>query len=89
MPTKRIDRKCQQLENFFHVFKKHIHKKNSNQIIVDFCSGGGHLGLFLAYMFPDCTVKLVENKEESLNFAIKRINQLNLKNCIVYKVKTN
>ncbi len=40
-------------------------------------------------MFPDCIVKLVENKEESLEFAIKRINELNLQNCIIYKGNLN
>ena len=54
--------------------------------VVDFCSGGGHLGILIAYMFPDCIVKLVENKEESLNMAIKRIAKLQLKNCLLYKV---
>jgi hypothetical protein len=36
-------------------------------------------------MLPNCLVKLVENKEESLEFAISRISSLKLKNCLVYK----
>lgn len=56
-------------------------------VIVDFCSGGGHLGILIAYLFPKCIVKLVENKEESLDMAIKRITELKLKNVLLYKVK--
>jgi hypothetical protein len=99
LPIKRLERKCQQLENFVHYFKTQIYEnykakqannKNLNDClltIVDFCSGGGHLGIILAYLYPDCIVKLVENKEESLDMAIKRINKLELKNCFIYKVK--
>ena len=42
-------------------------------VIVDFCSGGGHLGLAAASLFPKCHVILVENKDESLNRARVRI----------------
>ena len=34
----------------------------------------------------DCVVKLVENKEESLEMALSRLNKLKLKNCYIYKV---
>lgn len=40
-------------------------------------------------MHPDCLVKLVENKEESLKVAIERIAKLNLKNCLLYKGNLN
>ncbi len=87
LPWKRIERKCQQLENFLFTFKSQIYtEKQSSKTIVDFCSGGGHLGILIAYMFPKCTVKLVENKEESLRMATKRIAQLKLTNCLLYKV---
>lgn len=86
LPTDRINRKCQQLENFYHVIKKLVCNKDKPLTIVDFCSGGGHLAIFLAYMFPNCLIKLVENKEESLDFALKRISQLKLTNCVVFKV---
>ena len=83
----RIKRKCEQLENMLFMLKKWLINENINdkKVIVDFCSGGGHLGILIAYMFPNCTVKLVENKEESLEFAIIRINEMKLKNCVVYK----
>ena len=41
-------------------------------ILVDFCSGGGHLGLVVAHLVPGCTVHMVENKEESLARARAR-----------------
>ena len=69
----------------FLINKCLLNDKNEKKIIVDFCSGGGHLGILVAYMHPNCIVKLVENKEESLEFAINRIQSLNLKNCSLYK----
>ncbi len=87
LPAKRIERKCQQLENFLYTFKSLIcTDKDSPRTIVDFCSGGGHLGILIAYMYPKCTVKLVENKEESLRMATRRIAKLKLTNCLLYKV---
>ena len=44
--------------------------------IVDFCSGGGHLGILLAYLIPKSRVYLVENKDESLRRAFERVQQL-------------
>jgi hypothetical protein len=43
MPTKRLDKKCQQLENFYYIFKNFLLNKRENKdtVIVDFCSGGG------------------------------------------------
>jgi tRNA G46 methylase TrmB len=91
LPKNRVERKCQQIENFYYLFRKEIYLKRSVQqskplIVVDFCSGGGHLGIFLAYMFPDCQFKMIENKEESHELAIKRIDLLGIKNCHVFKV---
>ena len=44
------------------------------------------MGILIAFAFPECVVKLVENKEESLDMAIKRISKLKLKNCFLLKV---
>ena len=52
---------------------------------VDFCSGGGHLGILLAYLLPDATIFLVENKEQSLKRAIKRVQSLQMTNCRFYQ----
>ena len=42
-------------------------------VVVDFCSGGGHLGILVAHLLPGATVCLVENKEESLRRAVERV----------------
>jgi len=47
---------------------------------VDFCCGSGHLGIVIAYLVPNLTVILVDNKEESLRRARKRVEKLDLKN---------
>eukprot|EP00116_Pleurobrachia_bachei_P003207 sb/3463469/ len=51
--------------------------------IVDFCSGAGHLGIFLAYHFPQCEVSLVETKWGSLRYAKERVDKLGLSNVTV------
>ena len=43
---------------------------------MDFCSGGGHLAILLAYLLPQAKVVLVENKAESLRRAMERIQLL-------------
>uniref|UniRef100_UPI00358E1AA2 glutathione S-transferase C-terminal domain-containing protein n=1 Tax=Myxine glutinosa TaxID=7769 RepID=UPI00358E1AA2 len=54
-------------------------------VIVDFCSGGGHLGILLAYMLPKCRVLMVENKEASLERAVGRCRQLGLTNVEMFQ----
>ena len=78
LPPERLEKKCQQLENLASAVNTIY---SPGDVIVDFCSGGGHLAILLAYLFPDATVYLVENKEESLKRAIKRVEALELKNC--------
>ena len=59
----------------------HLKSLYSSKIrIVDFCSGGGHLGIFLAHQFPECQVILVETKWGSLRYAKDRIDKLGLVN---------
>lgn len=53
---------------------------SEGDVIVDFCSGGGHLGILLAYLLPRCHVIMVDNKEESVRNARKRVAQLKLIN---------
>ncbi|KAK7473499.1 hypothetical protein BaRGS_00035252 [Batillaria attramentaria] len=82
VPSKRLKRKCQQLENLVTAVQE---VAKPGDIIVDFCSGGGHLGIAIAYMLPDCKVYLVENKEESLLKARTRMAALNLTNVVLYQ----
>ena len=46
------------------------------------------MAILLAYLLPEATVYLVENKEESLKRAIKRVQRLGLKNCRFFQVST-
>lgn len=79
LPFSRLQRKCQQLENVVSAVKS-VAKKGD--VIVDFCAGGGHVGIVIAYCLPDCKILLVENKEASLVRAKKRVEALELKNVV-------
>ncbi|KAL5262453.1 hypothetical protein ACHWQZ_G007997 [Mnemiopsis leidyi] len=64
-----------------HLCVRELKLRNLPQIrIVDFCSGAGHLGIFLAHNFPDCQVMLIETKWGSLRYAKERIDKLGLTN---------
>lgn len=82
LPISRLKRKFEQLEN---LCKPVISIAKDNDIIVDFCSGGGHLGIIIAYLLPRCKVILLENKEESLNKAKERVKKLKLTNVKFYQ----
>lgn len=77
LPEKRLQRKKEQLES---LAKEVIAISKDGDVIVDFCSGAGHLGLLLAYKLPKCKIILLENKEESLTRAKNRAILLKLKN---------
>ncbi|KAH9513811.1 hypothetical protein Btru_031463 [Bulinus truncatus] len=82
VPASRMHRKCEQLENLATAVQALAKPGN---ILVDFCSGGGHLGILMAYLLPDCEIYLVENKEESLLKACSRITSLQLHNVSLYQ----
>lgn len=77
LPLARLRRKQEQLQN---LCKPVLKLAKAGDTIVDFCSGSGHLGILIAYLLPRCTVILLENKEESLNRAKKRVQKLKLTN---------
>ncbi|GAA6078556.1 glutathione S-transferase C-terminal domain-containing protein isoform X1 [Tachysurus ichikawai] len=77
MSDTRALRKRQQLNNLVAMVKM---LAGTNHTIVDFCSGGGHVGIVLAHTLPQCRVILIENKEESLVRARDRSSQLGLQN---------
>ncbi|XP_075464843.1 glutathione S-transferase C-terminal domain-containing protein isoform X3 [Ascaphus truei] len=77
MSSDRALRKQQQLNNLLSVV---THIAKPGHVIVDFCSGGGHVGIVLAHMLPLCQVVLIENKEESLLRAKDRCHELRLSN---------
>ncbi|XP_012535209.1 glutathione S-transferase C-terminal domain-containing protein homolog [Monomorium pharaonis] len=77
LPLARLQQKQEQLQN---LCKPVLKLAKAGDTIVDFCSGGGHLGILMAYLLPRCTVILLENKEESLNRAKERVRKLKLTN---------
>ncbi|XP_027693289.1 glutathione S-transferase C-terminal domain-containing protein isoform X2 [Vombatus ursinus] len=77
MSTERALRKQQQLNNLVSVV---TNMAKPGDIVVDFCSGGGHVGIVLAHVLPSCQVVLIENKELSLVRAKKRSDDLGLSN---------
>ena len=77
VPEKRAERKREQILNIVAACQL-VSKPGS--VIVDFCSGGGHVGLLLAYLLPDCEIILLDNKLESLHEAQKRLKSGLLRN---------
>ncbi|XP_069487051.1 glutathione S-transferase C-terminal domain-containing protein isoform X3 [Ambystoma mexicanum] len=77
MSGHRALRKKQQIDNLVSAV---TNLAKPGDVIVDFCSGGGHVGLVLAYLLPSCQVVLIENKEESLVRAKDRSEDLGLRN---------
>ena len=82
LPASRLLRKQHQLENLAWLA---VRAARPGDTIVDFCCGGGHLGLLLAVLRPDCHVVLVENKEESLRRGQDRAAALKLTNVSLYQ----
>lgn len=79
LPDKRLLRKKHQLQS---LSMEIIRMAKEGDRIVDFCSGSGHLGIIVAYKLPQCQVILLENKEESLMRAKKRVDKLGLNNIL-------
>ncbi|XP_032685569.1 glutathione S-transferase C-terminal domain-containing protein homolog [Odontomachus brunneus] len=77
VPATRRDRKREQLQN---LCKAVLKLAKDDDIIVDFCSGSGHLGILIAYLLPRCKVILMENKDRSMAFARERVEKLRLTN---------
>ena len=48
---------------------------------MDFGAGSGHLGLLVAFLYPDCEVVLVEPNAVRYETSISRAKELGLGNC--------
>lgn len=79
LPKSRLARKQDQLKS---VAQEVVHLARPGHVIVDFCSGSGHLGLLVASLLPACQVVLLENKAESLDRAKVRARALGLSNVL-------
>lgn len=77
LPNGREKRKRQQIMSQLEAADSLIPEGG---LAVEFCCGGGYVGIPLAVMRPDITVILTDMNSVSLNFAKQRINRLKLKN---------
>eukprot|EP01135_Chromosphaera_perkinsii_P006599 Nk52_evm1s554 gene=Nk52_evmTU1s554 len=77
----RALRKKLQIDTLFHVLRSII--KNGDTV-VDFCAGGGHLGIVIAYFYPKCKVILIDTNKESLWRAQERCKGMGLKNVFIF-----
>ncbi|XP_022127133.2 glutathione S-transferase C-terminal domain-containing protein homolog [Pieris rapae] len=82
LPDVRVNRKSQQLENLTLAVTS---MAQDGDVIVDFCSGSGHLGILIAHLLPKCTVILLENKELSLLRARNRVHEMGLTNVFFFQ----
>lgn len=73
----RARRKRHQIENIIFLAKKLI---SDGDVVVDFCSGSGHVSLPMAYLFPKCHFILVERNKFPVQIARERILSSGLKN---------
>ncbi|CAD5121496.1 DgyrCDS10000 [Dimorphilus gyrociliatus] len=81
VPDKRKLRKKQQLDYIIGCVNSFV---EPGQVIVDMCAGSGHLGLVLANLRPDCTIIVVESKEESIERCYNIREKLGLNNLKIY-----
>lgn len=82
LPAQRLEKKKSQLKSLTNEVLK-IAKPED--VIVDFCSGTGHLGFLIAKLLPDCRIIILENKEESINRAKSKAKTLRLHNVTFYQ----
>ena len=82
LPAQRLDKKKSQLKSLTNEVLK---VAQSGDVIVDFCSGTGHLGFLIAKLLPDCRIIILENKEESINRAKVKAKLLELHNVTFYQ----
>lgn len=82
LPANRLEKKKSQLKSLANEVLKIA---QPGDVIVDFCSGTGHLGFLVAKMLPRCRVIVLENKEESIKRAKINANKLGLGNVTFYQ----
>jgi hypothetical protein len=96
LPASRFHRKRQQLANMVAIISlaaPFLHGgpatwprgPTTPPLIVDFCSGAGHLGLLLAVCFPQCRVIVADWNVRSLELAEERRRKARLTNVEVLR----
>jgi len=77
----RARRKRGQVENFIQLAGSLL---RGGEVVVDFCSGSGHLSIPMAYRFPECRFILVEKNPVPVEIGRKRIADSGIKNIEFY-----
>lgn len=77
LPAGREVRKKQQIVSLLNEISTVL---PVNGIAVEFCSGGGYVGIPLAVLRSDCTVLLTDMNTVSIMYARQRVEALQLKN---------
>jgi hypothetical protein len=80
LPPKRISRKKQQILSLAVIASCITPPRG---IVVEFCCGGGYVGLAVAALRPDVSVVLTDRNSVSLSFAQERVNLLGLRNVFI------
>jgi hypothetical protein len=82
VPPARAQRKRRQIESLLYWACRLLPPPASGctPTAVDFCAGGGHLGLVLAALRPDITVVLLDLKQPALDGAERRAAAMSLSN---------
>ena len=83
LPESRKLRKRQQLMSIFRAVAPLLLcaiKEQRPLKLVDFCGGGGHVGLLLAFLFPDVEVICVDKNVRGLELGVQRAKDLSLSN---------
>jgi hypothetical protein len=84
LPAGREVRKAQQISS---LLQHALRLLPPGGVAVEFCSGGGYVGIPLAYLRPDCTVLLTDMNSVSLKFAEKRVAALGLRNVQILRTE--
>lgn len=77
LPPGREQRKIQQITSLLEHVTALL---PPGGVAVEFCSGGGYVGIPLAVQRPDCTVLLTDMNSVSILYAKKRVRELGLCN---------
>lgn len=84
LPAARAPRKRQQIQFLCRAVSS---LARDGDVIVDFCSGSGHVGIPLAHLLPRCTVVLVDMNAVSIDIARRRVRAAGLSNVRVVEAR--
>eukprot|EP00597_Dinobryon_sp_UTEXLB2267_P009195 CAMPEP_0170086070 /NCGR_PEP_ID=MMETSP0019_2-20121128/20827_1 /TAXON_ID=98059 /ORGANISM="Dinobryon sp., Strain UTEXLB2267" /LENGTH=442 /DNA_ID=CAMNT_0010302911 /DNA_START=1067 /DNA_END=2395 /DNA_ORIENTATION=- len=86
LPAGRESRKRQQIESLLPLVLAHL-PENESSVCVEFCAGGGYLGLAVAALRPAVSVLLLDRNAISLKHAEARADRLGLHNVSILRAE--